>query len=62
MQWLLVMSINAINIDAKEVIISVTEPDWCECERIAREHGCEWWSIEKIDDDGLMTVDNLSVS
>lgn len=36
MHWLLGMSINAININ-----VSVTEQDWCECEIIAREHGCD---------------------
>lgn len=48
MRWLLTMSIDAINIDAEEVIESETEPGFWECVEIARKHGCEWWALERM--------------
>lgn len=51
MKWLLTMSVDAIDIDAEEVIVSATEPKWWDCENIARSHGCEWWSLEALKED-----------
>ena len=51
MKWLLTMSVDAVDIDAEEVIENETEPNWLYCEHIAREHGCEWWSLEALKED-----------
>lgn len=47
-KWLIECSTAAIDIDYSTVIESETEPTWCDCENIAREHGCEWWMCEEI--------------
>ena len=46
-QWLLTCSIDAVDIDYEQIIESETEPGFWECEEIAEEHGCEWWSLEE---------------
>lgn len=51
MKWPLKMSTDATCVDAEEVIVSIEEPSWLECENTAREHGCKWWSLEVLNDD-----------
>ena len=46
-KWLLTCSIDAVDVDYETVIESETEPDWWTCESIAREYGCEWWTLEE---------------
>ena len=46
-KWNITCSIDAIEIDYETTIESENEPDWLECERIANEHGCEWWMVEE---------------
>lgn len=46
-KWLLTCSIDAVDIDYETVIESEKEPDFWTCENIAREHGCDWWTLEE---------------
>lgn len=46
-KWLLTCSIDAIDVDYETIIESETEPDWWICANIAREHDCEWWTLEE---------------
>ena len=46
-KWLLTCSIDAVDVDYETVIESETEPDFWTCANIAREHDCEWWTLEE---------------
>ena len=47
-KWWLTCSVDAVDIDYETIIESEKEPDFWTCENIARENGCEWWSIEEV--------------
>lgn len=44
-KWLIVMSKEAITVDAETIIESPNEPDFWTCQSIADEHGCSFWSV-----------------
>ena len=52
-QWLLTCSVDAVDIDYEEIIESDDEPGFWDCDAIANEHGCEWWSIDVLEDEIL---------
>ena len=47
-KWLLVCSVDAINIDYEQIITSDTEPSFWDCYSIAENHNCDYWSLEQI--------------
>lgn len=48
MKWIITCSVDAIDIDYEQEIESGKEPDFWECEKIARSHGCDYWSLEVV--------------
>lgn len=44
--YFLTCSVDGVNVDFDMVILSETEPDFWTCEKIAREHGCIFWTID----------------
>lgn len=48
-KWRLVCTIDAVDIDFETIIESEEEPGFWDCEEIAHDHDCEWWSLEAID-------------
>ena len=46
-KWILTCSIDAVDIDYEEIITSDTEPDFWTCDRIAQEHGCDFWTVDE---------------
>lgn len=49
-KWQLSCSIDGINIDHEEVIYSDTEPDFWTCYEIAKENGCDYFTITELED------------
>ena len=49
-KWLFTASVDAVDIDFETIIESEEEPGFCECEELAQENGCEWWSVEEYDE------------
>lgn len=47
-KWLLMCSKDAVYVDFEQVLESEKEPGFWECENIAKENGCEWWSLERV--------------
>lgn len=44
--WFLSCSIDGVNIDFDMIILSEKEPDFYECEKIAHDHDCKYWTID----------------
>ena len=47
-RYILTCSTDGIDIYYEEIIISDKEPGFWECYEIAENHGCEFWTLEKI--------------
>lgn len=47
-KWILTCSIDAVDIDYKEIIESNEEPGFWECQQIADEHGCGFWYLDEL--------------
>lgn len=50
MRWLLTCSVDAVDVDYEQIIDSDEEPGYWECDEIAQEHGCDWWSICELEE------------
>ena len=50
-EYLLTCSIDAINVDYEQIIVADSEPDFWTCYDIAREHDCEWWMVDMLEDE-----------
>lgn len=52
-QWLLICSVDGVNIDHEEVITSETEPGFWECYEIAEAHGCEFFTVDELREEDI---------
>ena len=48
--WELIMSRDAIDIYATEIIYSDEEPGFWECYAIADNYECDWWYVEEVEE------------
>lgn len=50
-KWLFTASTDAIDIDYETIIYAKEEPNFWKLYNLAERHGCEWWSVEEINEE-----------